>query len=308
MKDENTLTEQTPPASEGQSGQPGTPYLVVLVGARVGEMFRVSKAATLLGRGEDADVRLADDGASRRHAVILANGSNVTLKDLDSANGTYRNGARVAEAVTLVEGDKISIGGTTILKFTYQDAIEEQFSRQLYESAVRDGLTEVYNRRYFEDRLRAEMTYALRHRSRLALLLADLDHFKRVNDEQGHQAGDATLREVARRMSSALRGEDVIARYGGEEFAILCRDPEEPQAKILAERLRHAVAHELSCAGPSSLRVTVSIGIAVGPGPDIRTTAELVSAADAALYDAKRQGRDRSVLFDRRIAMESTAR
>ena len=75
------------------------------------------------------------------------------LKDLGSANGTFCNGTRIAEPVQLADGDKISIGGTTILKFTYQDALEEQFNRQLYESAVRDGLTRVYNRRYFDDRL-----------------------------------------------------------------------------------------------------------------------------------------------------------
>jgi diguanylate cyclase (GGDEF)-like protein len=307
MKDETTLTEQTPPASEGQAGQPGTPYLVVLVGARVGEMFRLSKAATLLGRSELADVRLADDGVSRRHAVIITNGTNVTLKDLGSANGTYRNGGRIADDVRLADGDKISIGGTTILKFTYQDAIEEQFNRQLYESAVRDGLTDVYNRRYFDDRLRAEMTYARRHRTRIALMMADLDHFKRVNDERGHQVGDATLREVARRMSAALRGEDVIARYGGEEFAILCRDLEEPQATILAERLRQAVARELSC-DEAPFRVTMSVGIAVGPEPEIAAPADLVSAADAALYAAKRQGRNRSVVFDARISMENVGK
>ena len=77
-------------------------------------------------------------------------------------------------------------------------------------------------------------------------MMADIDHFKRVNDEHGHQVGDSTLREVARRLSSAIRGEDVIARYGGEEFAILGREAEEPEATVLAERLRLAVADEVS--------------------------------------------------------------
>ena len=229
-------------------------------------MLRISKPVTVaLGRGERADVRLADDGVSRRHAVLLAEGATVTLKDLDSANGTFCNGARIVEPVRLADGDKISIGGTSILKFTYQDALEEQFNRRLYESAVRDGLTGVYNRRYFDDRLRAEMTYALRHQTSLTVMMADVDHFKRVNDERGHQVGDATLNEVARRLSSEIRGEDVLARYGGEEFAILCRDTEEVQAKSLAERLRRAVAQELSTADASRCQVTISIGIAVGP-------------------------------------------
>ena len=300
MNDDSTRTEQTPPANEARSSQRDTAYLVVLIGARAGEMLRISKPVTVLGRGERADVRLADDGVSRRHAVLLAEGATVTLKDLDSANGTFCNGARIVEPVRLADGDKISIGGTSILKFTYQDALEEQFNRRLYESAVRDGLTGVYNRRYFDDRLRAEMTYALRHQTSLTVMMADVDHFKRVNDERGHQVGDATLNEVARRLSSEIRGEDVLARYGGEEFAILCRDTEEVQAKSLAERLRRAVAQEPSTADASRCQVTISIGIAVGPSMTLENPDTLVNAADAALYEAKRQGRNCCVAVDLR--------
>ena len=95
----------------------------------------------------------------------VLNGERVTLKDLGSANGTYCNGTRISDARVLTDGDKISMGGTTILKFTYQDDLDEQFSQNLYESAVRDGLTGLYNRRYFDDRLRAELAFASRHRA-----------------------------------------------------------------------------------------------------------------------------------------------
>jgi two-component system cell cycle response regulator len=304
VTDETTQTQQAPPSDDARVNLPGTPYLVVLSGARAGEMFRLTKPNTTVGRSEEVDVRLLDDGVSRRHAVIVVSGAIVSLRDLDSANGTYRNGARIAEDVPLADGDKISMGGTTILKFTYQDALEEQFNRQLYEAAVRDGLTKVHKRGYFEDRLRAEMTYALRHQTKIALMIADIDHFKRVNDERGHPVGDATLREVARRMAAALRGEDVLARYGGEEFAILCRDVEGPDAKLLAERIRGAAAHELEQAGRPPLPVRLSVGIAIGPGPGLGTFAELVAAADAALYAAKRGGRDRSVVFAPETAKE----
>lgn len=297
MRDETTQTEQTPPANEAPGGTAGSPYLVVLVGSRAGEMFRLAKSATLIGRSPYADVRLEDDGVSRRHAVVISNAAGITLRDLNSANGTYCNGTRIADPVQLTNGDKIAVGGTTILKFTYQDALEEQFNRQLYESAVRDNLTGLYNRRYFDDRLRAEMAYTLRHRSAFALMMADIDHFKRVNDEHGHQVGDSTLREVARRLSSAIRGEDVIARYGGEEFAILAREAEELEATTLAERLRLAVAHEPSTADQPLLRVTISIGVAIAPTVGVADVSELIRAADAALYEAKRQGRNRSVVF-----------
>ena len=308
MKDDTTQTEQTPPASEARGGTPGSPYLLVIVGSRAGEMFRLAKSATLIGRSPYADVRLEDDGISRRHAVLVSNAAGVTLRDLNSANGTYCNGTQIAAPIQLTNGDKISMGGTTVLKFAYQDALEEQFNRQLYESAVRDGLTGLYNRRYLDDRLRAEMTYTLRHQAAFALMIADIDHFKRVNDEHGHQVGDATLREVARRLSSSIRGEDVIARYGGEEFAILCRDAEELEATILAERLRLAVAHDLSTPDQPRLRVTISIGIAVAPTVGVSDVSELIRAADAALYEAKRHGRNRSVVFGQSEQMRRLAK
>jgi len=297
MKSEKTNTEQTPPASDQAGGGRGSAYLIVIVGIRVGEMYRLAKNATVLGRGDDADVRLIDDGVSRRHAALVLDGDRVTLKDLGSVNGTYRNGTRISGEVVLADGDKISMGGTTILKFTYQDDLDERFNRNLYESAVRDGLTGLYNRRYFDDRLRAELAFAKRHKTPLALILADIDHFKKVNDERGHQVGDLTLREVGHRLAAVMRAEDVIARYGGEEFVILCRNTSEPQARALADRLRAVVAEELHVPDGAPIRVTASFGLAVTPHAVLTGDLDLVKAADAALYEAKRRGRDRSVVF-----------
>lgn len=296
MRDDRTNTEQTPPAG-GQGRSRGSAYLIVIVGIRVGEMYRLAKDTTVIGRGDDADVRLIDEGVSRRHAALVLDGDRATLRDLGSVNGTYRNGGRISGELVLADGDKISMGGTTVLKFTYQDDLDERFSRNLYESAVRDGLTCLYNRRYFDDRLRAEVAFAKRHRTPLALILADIDHFKRINDERGHQIGDSTLREVARRLSGVVRAEDVLARYGGEEFAILCRNTSEPQARMLADRLRAVVAEALDVPGGPPLRITASFGLALMPHAGITAELELVKAADTALYEAKRGGRDRSVIF-----------
>ena len=297
MIDETTHTEQTPPANDaGRSGKTSA-YLVVIVGVRVGEMYRLAKDTTVLGRSDEADVRLIDDGVSRRHAVVLLHGERVTLKDLGSANGTYCNGARIGSDVLLTDGDKISMGGTTILKFTYQDDLDQKFSKSLYESAVRDGLTGLHNRRYLDDRLQSELTFAKRHHQPLALMLADIDHFKRINDERGHQRGDVVLREVGHRLSSAMRTEDVVARYGGEEFAILCRNTNESQAGALADRLRSIISQTIELSAGVSVRITASLGIAVAPKPATETVLELVKAADTALYEAKQRGRDRSVVF-----------
>lgn len=297
--DEQTLTEQTPPIDEHRRGRgPTSAFLVTLAGLRVGEMFRLAKNLTVLGRSDEADFRLLDEGVSRRHAALVISGDRVLLKDLESANGTYRNGVRVCEPVFLEDGDKITMGGVTVLKFTYQDDLDERFNRSLYASATRDALTGAYNRRYFDERLTAELTFAIRHGALLALILLDIDHFKAINDDRGHQAGDAALKEIGRRLSVELRGEDVVARYGGEEFAVLCRDTGEAEAVKLAERLRAAIADELIVGTGAPFRVTASAGIAVKPRAANIDEERLISAADAALYEAKHRGRDRTIVFD----------
>lgn len=296
MADERTFTEQTPPAEGSRDGR-ASAYLVTIAGIRVGEMFKLSKGKTVLGRSDDADLRLIDEGVSRRHAALLVDGGRVILKDLGSSNGTYCNGIKVDAARELADGDKISVGGATILKFTYQDDLEEKFSRSLYQSAVMDGLTGLHNRRYLDERLRAEVAFATRHGSELALLLLDLDHFKRINDGRGHQVGDATLREVARRLSAALPLEGTAARFGGEEFAIICRNTNIERAVALADHYRASVAEEISIPDATGVRLTASVGIAVMPTSAITTATELVKAADAALYLAKRNGRNLTVSF-----------
>ena len=298
MKDERTVTEQTPPADDDQRRGPASAFLVTLAGSRVGEMFKLANDLTVVGRGDDVDLRLLDEGVSRRHAALVRYGQRVLLKDLESANGTYRNGVRLREPVFLKDGDKITMGGTTILKFTYQDDLEERFNRGLYESVTRDALTGLYNRSYFDERLTSELTYAIRHGALLALMLVDLDHFKAVNDERGHQVGDRTLKEIGRRLAAAVRTEDIVARYGGEEFALLCRDTGEAEAVKLAERLRAGIGDELFVASGPSFRVTASVGIAVKARAATMDEEALIKAADGALYEAKRQGRDRVVVFD----------
>jgi two-component system cell cycle response regulator len=129
-------------------------------------------------------------------------------------------------------------------------------------------------------------------------MLVDVDNFKAVNDERGHQVGDRTLREIGRRLATAVRTEDVVARYGGEEFALLCRDTGEAEAVTLAERVRVAIADELIVSSGPPFRVTASVGIAVKPGAAMMDEESLIKAADAALYTAKSQGRDRVVVFE----------
>ena len=126
----------------------------------------------------------------------------------------------------LSEGDKILLGSTTILKFTYQDQLDEAFQRQMSESALRDGLTRAYNKRYLTERIESELQFALRHDTPLSLIFLDIDHFKRINDVHGHQAGDHVLVQLATLAMSILGEDEVFARYGGEEFAVISRGME----------------------------------------------------------------------------------
>jgi two-component system, cell cycle response regulator len=267
-------------------------YLVVLAGASVGEMYKIEVEKTVIGRGQKAHIRLLDDGISREHAQIVVEGHRVFLQDLGSTNGTFCNGIKVDKR-ELADGDKILVGSTTILKFTYHDNLDEIFQKQMYESALRDGLTKAFNKKYFTDRLESELTFAIRHASSLALVMFDIDHFKKVNDTHGHQAGDHVLSEISTLLTTALRAEDVFARYGGEEFAIICRGIDVSQAQVVAERMRKAVEKHRFVHEGTPIPVTISIGVAGVPDPQVKDATDLVALADKALYQSKHGGRNR---------------
>ncbi|MFO0548976.1 MAG: GGDEF domain-containing protein [Polyangiaceae bacterium] len=270
--------------------------VVVLAGTNVGEMYRLEGVETIVGRASNATIRLADDGISRRHARIVIEGSTFVIEDLGSANGTMVNGVRVMGRQTLEDGDKIRLGPTTILKFGYQDDIEESFQQRMYDAALRDGLTGAFNKKFFLDRLDSELSYARRHQVDLSLLMFDVDFFKRINDSYGHLAGDYVLEKLSKITMGALRQEDIFARYGGEEFAILCRGVKLQHAGVLGERLRNTVESSVFEHDGRRLAITISIGVAAYPVIAADTSFALIAAADEALYEAKRCGRNRVLL------------
>ena len=281
-----------PPASSQGSNKRDRAYLVVLAGSAVGEMYKVDQERIIIGRGGKAQVRLIDDGISREHAEIIVQGNEVFLHDLGSTNGTFCNGVKV-DTKPLADGDKILVGSTTILKFTYHDNLDEVFQRQMYESALRDGLTKAFNKKYFTDRLESEFMFSVRHSAPLSLVMFDIDHFKKVNDTYGHQAGDAVLSDLSGLMMMSLRTEDVFARYGGEEFAVICRGSDLAQGQVIGERLRRATEGRQFGYDGKVIPVTISVGLAGLPDPKIKDAAALVAAADAALYRSKQGGRNR---------------
>ncbi len=173
----------------------------------------------------------------------------------------------------------------------------QRVSQELQAQTTTDALTGISNRRAFDYHLARELARADRYEIPLSLVMIDIDHFKLLNDEHGHRAGDDVLRAVATSIDREKRQEDLVARYGGEEFVALLPHANAEQAAAWAERARRAVAQTETTHGEGlPLRATASFGVAQW-FPGIRTPEAFIEAADAALYAAKRDGRDRVRVF-----------
>jgi diguanylate cyclase (GGDEF)-like protein len=166
-----------------------------------------------------------------------------------------------------------------------------------------DGLTELSNRYALQNRLPLEWAACRRRGAPLAIMILDLDHFKRINDHYGHAAGDEVLRQMAASLRSSFRETDFIARYGGEEFVVIAPDCDLPCAVMLAERLRVAVADLQIAFRTANIKVTTSIGIAQGLDPALAKPIEALDQADQALYRAKGAGRNAIWIWDPRRKM-----
>jgi len=179
---------------------------------------------------------------------------------------------------------------------------------ELEEEARRDALTGVYNRAYLDQILTREFESATRHNRPLSLAFADLDKFKGINDQYGHQAGDRILQSTARILRGNTRETDLIARYGGEEFVIVLPATDATVAQVICERIVAAFQSTVHVVGSERAHVTISIGCAThGGSTSFANTADFVKAADQALYAAKARGRNRSVPFDRQIPARHAA-
>jgi len=291
--------ERQPISAGPQRREPdaaGRPGLLVISGPQFGDLLDLEPGVELvLGRRADSGFLAADDGISRRHAALVARADDALLRDLDSQNGTWVGGARVAEAV-LPDGHCFSLGVHTTLRFVGADHPEAELQRRLAQGALREPLTGLYNRRHFLERLTAELAASQRHGRALSLLLLDLDHLKRVNEAHGLGGGDEALRSVARVVQSTARKEDVVARFGGEELAVLARDTGLSGARALAERIRKAVHKARALHQGREIAVTVSLGVTVSQGLTAfepgRTEQQILEAAERSLLRAKQMGRN----------------
>lgn len=223
--------------------------------------------------------------------------------DLDSKVAGLRIGADDFLAKPFAEAELLARCAAMLRIKRLQDELRVT-QKKLEEQSITDGLTGLRNRRFFDERLHEEFGRAQRYSDPVSLIMLDLDHFKRVNDRWGHQAGDLVLRESAELIRASLRDPDIPARYGGEEFAVILPKTHVQGALAVAERVWRAIGGRgfRLPAGDgegraAEIRVTVSIGVAFFPSKDITSAQLLVKYADEALYQAKRSGRNAICLY-----------
>ena len=305
--EQSTLVDEveTPSLVPRAATEKNRGVLTLLTGALQGTIIPIDERNDLtLGRSKEAAVLIPDPSLSRIHARVFRRQTPARMEfyieDLSSTNGTFVAGQRIASPTALVDGVRVNLGRRTALRFSLQDVLEEQALIRASESAVRDRLTGVFNRGAFEDRLQSELAASRRRGTPLALLLFDIDHFKRLNDTYGHLAGDAVLRSVAQCVQTTVRPEDVVARFGGEEFVVILRAVSPRGARVMAERVRSAIEGLGTPYNDTIIGATISVGVAhTMNAKSVESPAVFIAAADGALYEAKHQGRNRVVLAQR---------
>ncbi|MCP3987425.1 MAG: GGDEF domain-containing protein [bacterium] len=266
--------------------------LVVLRGPELGRRTELNGPTLSIGRGSDCDLPVRVSNVSRYHCRIEVRDSRTFVRDLGSTNGTRLNGFSMPpnEDFVIEGGDLLQVGDC-VFKFLDGGSVETRFHEEVYRRVVVDNLTQVHNRRFFVEFLEKEISRCRRHSRSLCLLLIDIDHFKRVNDEIGHTAGDEVLRRVASCLASHARREECLARYGGEEFAMVLPESRTDGARQLAARLRESIEALNPEIEGKTVPITVSIGLAEWDD-SMQAVEDMVRAADTRLYEAKDAGRN----------------
>ncbi|HYP25565.1 MAG TPA: GGDEF domain-containing protein [Blastocatellia bacterium] len=292
------------------------PVLVVLQGHPLGLTVQVDKERVIIGRGSQADVVLADDIASRQHAEVLrldaeSDCLEYYINDMDSTNGTFLNGSRVLSQQLLQDGDKIKIGNY-LFKFAMLDEFEAEFQERLHQMTQRDELTGLKSRRSLFADLDRVVSQSLRgdEPKPVAVFMADLDFFKRVNDGRGHLIGSHTIREVGHIIRDVIGSSDLAARYGGEEYLAYLYGDRERGFQVAEEIRKRVEAFPFPASTEDetqTMSITISLGVSVFP-EDGTTALDLIHKADQALYRAKLSGRNRTCVFDRELDKPDASR
>jgi len=289
---DKTIIMSSPVVTESDGTTTLHVALVVLHGGDIGKRYPLEKSEMVLGRSSKAEICVDAEGISRRHARLFLRAGHVYIEDCGSTNGTFVNDQKITET-QLNDGDYVKVGDT-VMKMVSGSSIEAKFQDDMYRRTTIDSLTQAFNKRYFLQCLDDELKRCLRYGRQVSLAMFDIDHFKKVNDTYGHQAGDTVLRDLAKNVADLVRVNDVFCRYGGEEFAIILPESSVEDAVIACEKIRSAIESFKFSHDGTPIAITISIGVkTLDPSAGDVTPNQMIEAADKLLYVAKQEGRNR---------------
>ncbi|MEM7082715.1 MAG: GGDEF domain-containing protein [Pseudomonadota bacterium] len=267
------------------------PYLSVVHPREKAGRYAITPNGLVIGRGRHVDVQLEGSQVSRQHCRVRLTDSGIIAEDLGSTNGTHVNGDAISSCV-LDPSARMKIGNF-LLRVEYRARVEIHAEKQLEAAALTDELTGLHNRRWFFGKSASVLASMRESDQPLTMVMIDIDHFKLINDNLGHAAGDHVLREVANTLSAQRREKDLLARFGGEEFVMLLTNTGATDALVFCDRLCEAVAKTTIMHNGKPLHAQVSVGTWTQPGNRISSVEQAIGGADSAMYRAKRAGRNR---------------
>lgn len=297
-EDKTIIAEAISFSAISNAGKKKQACLVQYSGTGLGKRYMFTKDKITLGRSPNAGIHIHEASISREHAVFHLVGDQVEVEDKGSSNGTFVNDKRVEGRVTLKDQDILRIG-TALLKFFDGNNIDGIIQDKIYRMATIDAGTQIFNKQYLMDTLQSEVTFSQTYQRPLSIIYFDLDHFKKVNDTYGHNAGDQILREGSAIVKNMIRKDDIVGRFGGEEFIVVLPNTDKDTAADLAERMRKALNDyvfkiEQTNDGKKSIiehQQTISLGVAE-LSPEM-SPKDLLESADKKLYTSKQTGRNK---------------
>jgi diguanylate cyclase (GGDEF)-like protein len=282
-------------AADNEAAEKPACFLVV-GGELNGTIFDLLDGEATVGRNPDCTIPLEFQGISRKHFNVKVKDDSAIVEDLGSANGTYINNTKMEGNQALTKGDMVKLGSIA-LKFLPKGDTERLTYDKLHKEANTDGLTQCYNKMYFNNKCDLEVKKSKVTGAPLSLIIFDLDHFKHLNDNYGHDAGDYCLKELATLLrDNGIRKGDTFARYGGEEFVVLLPKTNLKQAFEIAERLRKLIEDHMFTYESQRLPVLASIGVA-DYRKGVETGTDLFKRADSAVFKSKDGGRNQVNFF-----------
>lgn len=269
------------------------PACVIIVrGKPQGKRYNLTKPSMIMGRDVSAEIVIDDANVSRKHAEFLVQADEIQLRDNGSTNGTFVNDKKIEGVVTLKKEDMVKIGNT-ILKYLPKGELEINYIGALESAAHTDALTKVFNKGHIMEVLEAEFKRAKALQQEFSLIILDLDHFKKINDTHGHDAGDMVLRESCALVRNRILPKSaVMGRFGGEEFLIVLPNTGLEDAMAIGENVRSALEKNAFNYEGKRIPVTSSVGVAE-MAVDVDSSQAIFKLADKAVYSAKQSGRNK---------------